>query len=440
MPKNKKRVFILGAGLCGLSAAWYLQKQGVDCTVLEKNSSAGGLCRSKIIKDFTFDIDGHLLHFKSRSIFNFIKSLLGDNFVEHNRSSWIYFKGKYFRYPFQANLYGFPPDVARECLLGFIRANSDKESWIKCKNVSFLDWIKHTFGDGIARYFMIPYNEKFWRYPLARMNCGWLDGFIPVPSLSELIDGTLEESKVDFGYNKTFWYPKKGGICQIADSLSGKIKDIRFDSNVIHIDFKNKEITYGNNQREQFDYLISTIPMPELSGIISSIPKGVRNALNRLSWNSVLNVNLGFNRRFMPDKHWVYFPQKDISFFRVGFFDNICPSLSPKNKQSVYVEISYPQSVSINKRSLIKKAKKDMLKVGLIKKVHKVIAEDVNDIKYAYPVYDDKYYFSRNIILDFLGKNATFCVGRYGSWQYFSMEDSIADGIKAANKLADILK
>ena len=49
----KKRILILGAGLAGLSAAWHLQRKGIDCCIFEKESEVGGLCRSKKINGFT---------------------------------------------------------------------------------------------------------------------------------------------------------------------------------------------------------------------------------------------------------------------------------------------------------------------------------------------------------------------------------------------------
>src|SRR3989338_9721065 len=119
----KKRIIILGAGLAGLSAAWHLQKRGVDCQVFEKEPEVGGLCRSKNINGFTFDTSGHLLHFKHRYAFNLINNLLRDNLVKYQRRSWIYSHQKYIRYPFQANLYGLPSPVIKECLLGFIKAS-----------------------------------------------------------------------------------------------------------------------------------------------------------------------------------------------------------------------------------------------------------------------------------------------------------------------------
>src|SRR4030043_2251810 len=99
----KRKILILGAGLAGLSVAWHLQKKGIDCRIFEKEPEVGGLCRSKKVGDFTFDCDGHLLHFKHRYTFNLIKNLLADNLSELKRSAWIYTHGQYSRYPFQVN-------------------------------------------------------------------------------------------------------------------------------------------------------------------------------------------------------------------------------------------------------------------------------------------------------------------------------------------------
>lgn len=220
---SKKRIIILGAGLAGLSTAWHLQREGINCKTFEKEPEVGGLCRSKDIDGFTFDYDGHLLHFKHYYAFNLIKNLLGNNLARHERNAWICSYGRYVRYPFQANLYGLPLPIIKECLLGFIQASKNNHHNNK-KNPNFLNWINQTFGRGIARHFMIPYNSKFWTIPPRELTCEWLDGFIPVPLLGQVIEGTIEESNRQFGYNAKFWYPKRGGINQVPLALARSIK------------------------------------------------------------------------------------------------------------------------------------------------------------------------------------------------------------------------
>ena len=48
--------------------------------------------------------------------------LLGDNVHWQDREAWIYSKDVYTRYPFQGALYGLPPEVIKECIVGAIEA------------------------------------------------------------------------------------------------------------------------------------------------------------------------------------------------------------------------------------------------------------------------------------------------------------------------------
>ena len=428
----KKRIVILGAGLAGLSAGWHLQKMGIDCRILEKEAGVGGLCRSKKLDGFVFDYDGHLLHFRQAYTFNLVKRLLGDNLTEHKRNAWIYSDGAYTRYPFQANLYGLPGPVVKECVLGFIEASRNNHSKKK-NNLNFLHWIKQTFGNGIARHFMIPYNRKFWTLPPEKLSCSWLDGFIPIPSLREVIEGTIEENQRQFGYNAHFWYPKNGGIEELSLALADEIKNIHLNCPVSEIDLKKKEIKTSTGDKEKFDHLISTLPLPEMAHLTRGLPKKISHLFTKLKWNSIFNLNLGIERKESLGRHWVYFPHQEVCFFRVGFFDNFSSRLAPSDKSSLYTEVSYSKDKPINKKGIVSRINNDLIKTGILSPGDKIYVQDINDIKYGYPIYDRNYCTAREKILDFLsGNNITAC-GRFGSWRYMSMEGALLDGKEAAS-------
>jgi UDP-galactopyranose mutase len=426
-----KKILILGAGLAGLSAAWHLQRRGIDCQVFEKEKEVGGLCRSKNINGFIFDYDAHLLHFKHGYTFNLINRLLEGNLVEHNRSAWVYSNDNYTRYPFQANLYGLPPTIAKECLLGFIDA-SQNHKYRNKKNLTFLDWINQAFGEGIARNFMIPYNTKFWTLPPKRLTCEWLDGFVPVPSLKQLIEGTIQEGSEQFGYNARFWYPKKGGISEVALAFLRQLKNVYVNCKVTEIDFKKKEIRLNGANKQKFDYLIYTLPLPEAPYLINGLPQEIRTLFGKLKWNSIFNLNLGTDTNNISDKHWVYFPQKEISFFRIGFPHNFSSFVTPPNQSSVYAEVSYSKNRPIHKDKIIAQIKKDLKKVGVLKQGDKICCQHINDIEYGYPIYDQNYQKTATPILKHLRQNNIIPCGRYGSWRYMPMEDVILNGKKIA--------
>jgi len=428
---SRKKILVIGAGLAGLSAARHLKHNGIACTVLEKEQEPGGLCRSKNVRGFTFDCDGHLLHFKHPSSFALVNRLLGGNLREHRRSAWVYSYGRFCRYPFQANLYGLPPSVVKECLLGLMERPCAMSRRSNAQE-TFLDWTLRTFGRGIARHFMVPYNTKFWTLPLRDLTCEWLQEVVPVPSVSQIVEGTLRPSRKQYGYNARFWYPRQGGIQQLPAALARDAGDIRIGCRVAGIDPRTKTVVLSSGAKERYDCLIATAPLPEMAGLIKGMPLKVRRLCGQLRWNSIYNINLGLERGNDLKAHWVYFPQKDTRFFRVGFFDNISRTLAPEGKSALYVEAAYSRGRPIEKKSFARCVRKDLEKIGLLRRGEKIAASDINDIEYGYPIYDIRYATARNALLRYLEGHKIFPAGRYGWWRYFSMEDAILDGMRAA--------
>lgn len=431
---SKRKIVILGAGLTGLSAAWYLQRKGMDCIVFEKEKQVGGLCCSKKINGFTFDCGGHLLHFKHSCTFNLVKNFLGSNLVEHQRSAWIYSRGRYTPYPFQANLYGLPSSVIKECLSGINHILKDGRLRAK-KNGNFLEWINQAFGRGIARYFMVPYNTKFWTIPPEKMTCEWLNGLIPVPSARQIREGAVKKNRVRFGYNTRFYYPKQGGIASVPEVFASRTKNIFTGFKITGINLRNKEIMTASGTKEKFDYLISTIPLPEMPCLIKGLPKQIQSLFVKLKWNSIFNLNLGVEKKDGIYQHWAYFPQEELSFFRVGFPHNFSSYATPEGRGSFYAEVSYSKDKPIDKSRIILRIKEDLRKVDILGAENQICAEDINDIKYGYPIYDHNYKTARSGVVEFLAKNNIIAAGRYGSWRYMSMEDAILDGKSVAESI-----
>ena len=129
-------VLVIGAGLAGLSAGYHLGK--IDHILVEAESRVGGLCKSFYVDGFHFDCTGHLIHFRTAEGRSIITGLLGDRIQEHQRKSAIYLQGRYTDYPFQANTYGLPAEVIKECVLGFAQTLLHKKK-TQSKKLSRLD-------------------------------------------------------------------------------------------------------------------------------------------------------------------------------------------------------------------------------------------------------------------------------------------------------------
>lgn len=75
------------------------------------------------------------------------------------------------------------------------------------------------------------------------------------------------------------------------------------------------------------------------------------------------------------------------------------------------------------------------MKTGILNLKSGACVQDLNFIKYGYPIYDYNYQYSREGILGYLKDNDILACGRYGSWRYLSMEGAILDGKETAEKL-----
>ena len=421
----KRRVIILGGGLAGLSAARSLQKRKIPFQLFEKEDEIGGLCRSRKKGGFTFDRTGHLLHFKDKATGNFIRSLLGGNIIEHKRKAWVYSNGRYIHYPFQMYLHELPAVIAKECVASFPKTGKQGR---RKNNTYFCEWLKVTFGEGIARHFFIPYNKKFWAYPLDKMTADWTSGFVPIPTSLQVRNG-VKGGKT--GYNHTFWYPERGGINALTEALSNGVKNIHTGFEAKEIDLSKKEVRFSSGGKEKFDYLISTIPLPELTRIIKDLPLTIRNLSGKLRWNSIFNVNLGLDSTAGFLRNWVYFPEPEFSFYRVGFYHTFSPNLAPLGRASLYAEFAYPMNHMPDQELIIGLIKRDLKRSGLAVSVDSCV-QDINNIHYGYPIYDGNYQSSVKGLSGYLRGKDIFPCGRYGSWRYFSMSDTVLDGQKVA--------
>ena len=428
---EKVKNLILGAGITGLSAGHHLKR---DYLILEKENNPGGLARSKKIRGYIFDFSAHLLHCRTRYFLNWLQKNLNGALQLHKRNAWVFSYGVYTKYPFQANLYGLPKKVIKECIRGLLTI--DEESANREKN--FYRWCYKKFGNGIAKHFLIPYNYKFWTINPSSLTTEWVDGFIPQPEIEDILDGTFDYSRKEFGYHSKFFYPRNGGIEVFTQKLVEFCRDRIIKEEVKELNLKEKWVVTEQGNRYRFHNLISTIPLPELGKIILDIEKGLRKFFKKLKYTSVININLGVNRKEMSKKDWIYFPENNLIFYRVGFPMNFASHSVPQGKSSIYIDISYSRWKPVDKRKIFSRTLTDLVRTGILERSDEIEVCDINDIKYAYIIYDKNWNSAREEILSWLRKHKVYCGGRFGAWHYLSMEGCFLEGRNIALELKDV--
>lgn len=422
--------------MAGLSASFHLKK---DHLIIERENSIGGLCGTKEIKGFYFDYTGHLIHFKSDYCLNLIKSRMGNNLLYLKRKAFIFMDNKYIEYPFQVNFTKLSPEIVKECFADYIYTYYNNADQI---SNNFLEWILNNFGEGMTKYFYIPYNEKLWKFPLNEMNYDRIEKYIPKISLEELLDNFLGIVRKDYGYNINFYYPKSGGIKSLAYSLLRDESLLNLNLEVIRIKSHENELILRNtnNSKEtilQYNKLISTIPILKLLNLIEDVPSGIKKDLKALQYISLLCINYALKNRIKTDKHWIYFPEKEFPFHRIGFPPNFSPNMVPRSRSSLYAEISYNPKEEIDIPSISKEILNSLFGLDLINKRDKILFEYPLQIPYAYVIYkkNTNYNSIFTKINEFLKSFNIYSIGRFGSWDYLNMEDVILEGKMTAESL-----
>lgn len=428
------RIVIIGAGLTGLSAAYHLEKRGfTDYLLVEKDLTIGGLCRSVKQDGFTFDYTGHLLHTKDPYFQTLISELVGmQNFNSISRKSYIYSHKRFTKYPFQVNLYGLPSEVIAECIEGFVTRKQTKK-----KNPNFCEWVRSNFGEGLAKHFFDSYQRKIFDYDLNKITSTWMSRFVPSTSLSQMIEGAITDKQdTAIGYNAQFFYPKEGGIYFWIKKFASHIKNTIYTGCAVQkIDMVNKRVIFDDGTDEPYEILINTMPLDTfLQALKEPADSRLKPAASKLMCNSVVNFNLGFSIPNISEKHWVYFPETDYPFYRIGFPHNFSSSMAPSGCSSLYGEFSHVNRSQEYIEQHLKYARSTTKKLlGISDK--EIATEKIIHIPHAYVIYD--FWRERNLpnIHKKLAEHAIYSIGRYGEWKYASMQEAVLDGKKIAEQL-----
>lgn len=422
----KTKYLIIGAGISGLTFANYIKDNYI---IIEKENEVGGYCRTIKKGDFIWDYAGHFFHFNTEEFKNkFLSKMSKDDIIYNEKCTKIIYKDKIIDFPFQTNIHELDKEEFIDCLYDLF----NKEE--KDKYDNFLDMLYGKFGKSITEKFLKPYNEKLYAVDLKELDVDAMGRFFPYANIKDIINN-MKEHKVN-SYNNTFLYPKNGAgsFINILYEELDKNK-ILLNTSITKIDEDQKIAYLSNGNKVEYEYIINTIPLNKFLLLFNNY----NELQKKLSYNKVLVFNLGFNKKSekFTKEHWLYIPDKNINFYRCGFYNNILG----QEKLSMYIEIGYNKNDNITKEEIDKQLE---LTLDNLLKLN-IIDENTKLEEYVSIIMDPAYVHINTETtkeIDELkeklsNNNNIYTIGRYGAWIYNSMEDSMLKAKELAEKLEE---
>lgn len=414
---------ILGAGIAGISAAYHLKQKGENSVIFEKDNDWGGLCGFFEIDGFRFDRFVHFTFAKDEKIAElFAKS---SPLYAHPPVSYNYWRGCWLKHPAQNNLAPLPIEEKVKIIDSFVNRPRKDVAEIS----DYAEWLRVQYGDYFAENFPFAYTRKYWGVEAKQLETKWVGNRLHVSPLPEVLRGAFAEQQENFYYTKFMNYPKKGGFRSIMNECR-KGLDIRLNKKAVRIDTAAKQVEFADGTVENYDNLISSLPLPEIIKMISDVPENVQNAAKQLRWTCGYQVSLGFNRPDVAKYLWFYIYDEDVPPARVYSPNLKSPDNAPEGCSSLQAEIFFANGVKVVDKNIILQKTVEKLKEICQFNDSDVVVKDIRFEPYANIIFTPEIYESRKVVREWLQARGIKTIGRFGEWDYLWSHQAFESGMK----------
>ena len=422
-----KKIVILGAGISGLTCA-HLLKDTYDITILEKDSVCGGLCQSFESNGFWFDYGAHASFTKNSDVYKLLEE--NTDTVSSVSEAMNYKSGKWIKQPVQNNLFCLDIEEKINIIKDFISRNNDGVY------SDYGDWLIKNYGTYFAQNYPYLYTRKYWTVEPSMLETKWIGPRMYTPDIDEILYGSYSDETSNVHYSGGIRYPKKGGFGKFIENIS-KDLNIVYDACISEINIEEKTVLY-NNEKIEFDEVISTIPLPEIIKLLNNVPSIVKKTAEGLDYTSLILVSLGISKKDVMPNHvkCFYIYDQDILASRVFSTSEYGEENAPDNCTSVQAEVYYskykPCNLSLEK--VKKRVTDDFIRMGLFSESD-ILVSDVREKKYANVMFTKSIYNNRKIVHDYLDYKNIYYAGRFGEWDYLWSDQSVLSSMKVVESI-----
>jgi len=494
--RHEKTAIIVGAGPAGLTAALELLRQSnIKPLVFERDTQVGGISKTVVYRGNRMDLGGHRFFSKSDWVMRWWQEILpiaagqvesaaelrityqGESrdivpatlspaspeavMLVRQRLSRIFYRRRFFDYPLKLNTNTLSNMGLLETLrigLSYGRSQMIQRS----PETSLEDFFVNRFGNRLYRTFFKDYTEKVWGVPCEKIAAEWGAQRIKGLSVTKAVTHALTRSfrsSADTAQKRTetslierFLYPKLGpGQMweEVARQISLRGGGIHLQHRVVGIERNGSAIsavtlrdeTSETCRRVPCDYLISTMPVRDLTAMLQPDDADVIRVADRLPYRDFMTSGLLVKKmktmtvrgtaaltNGMPADNWIYIQEPDVKIGRLQIFNNWSPALV-SDPDTIWLGLEYfceegDELWSMEDARFIDFAAAELEKIGLIDR-RDVLDGTLVRVPKAYPAYFGEYsQFGR--VRSYLEQFSNlYPVGRNGMHRYNNQDHSM---------------
>lgn len=432
------KIAILGGGISGVALARMLAADGHQVVVLEKTERPGGLCRSRRYGDFTFDeAGGHIVFSKNRRVLDWQLERCGgaEGTVRTVRNTKIRWHDRWVPYPFENGVGHLTKEAIVDCVAGYVEAYASRKQGAPCP-ANFADWIQWRMGQGFARHFMVPYNEKIWKCDLREMSSAWVAGRVPEAPIEDILKSAIGLDTEGYAHQSVFWFPKHGGFeTMVRGTVAGGGFTLQCGVTVQRVERHGSKFRVDGSE---FDLVVNTVPLPQIEAVFPEIPADIRADIRALRPISLINLMIGVKLdEPLPPLSWVYLPFAEQGpTNRVTYFSNYSPHNAPAGHGSFLAEVTHRGELRPD-AAWVRAVVAALGRAGILQPEHVVLSEFCNN-EFAY--IDQNHEFAARIarVRHWWDHSGYITFGRFGRYEYHNSDQCIERAMQVHQHIREI--
>lgn len=339
---RKVKIDIIGAGISGLSTAYFLNKlnKNLLIRVWEKDNGPGGLAGNFGTKSFSVEKFYHHIYKRDKALQNLISELgLGNDLKWRPALTGTYYFKQPFRLSSPIDLLKFKPlPIFDRMRLGFMLLRARKiKNWEKLDDISAKDYIIKYGSKDVYRIIWEPLLKgKFGRYA-DDISAAWL--------WSKIVDRGGSRNRTGFehlGY-------LKGGLGRVFSKLVDDLRDnghsVFFNNEITAIETEKRKYVTAirtKTQRIESSLVVSCTQLPHLVKILPDSCKDYAKSLSKINFlgNVCLILIL---KKSLSEFYWTNVTDSKSPFVGIIEHTNWADIEDFKNTHLVYISAYIPQ-------------------------------------------------------------------------------------------------